>query len=88
MRDFISALTRYAIDPGEWSELLEKFDRLGSVLESWDPTQLIAELSRAEALNGSPCARSSPKNRRPVPRSRMIGSRSVRSITTQEVLPP
>jgi pimeloyl-ACP methyl ester carboxylesterase/DNA-binding CsgD family transcriptional regulator len=51
MRDFISALTRYAIDPGEWSELLEKFDRLGSVLESWDPTQLIAELSRAEALS-------------------------------------
>ncbi len=48
---FFDALTAYAIDPSRWKDLLSEFDRLSDHLESWDPGQLVAELSRAESLS-------------------------------------
>lgn len=49
--DFFDALTAYAIDPTRWTDLLSEFDRLSDHLESWDPGELVAELSRAESLS-------------------------------------
>ena len=51
MQEFIDALTTYAIDPGRWPELIEQFDRLGDHIQSWDVSELVAELSRAESLS-------------------------------------
>jgi len=48
---FFDALTAYAIDPTRWTDLLTEFDRLSDHLESWDPGELVAELSRAESLS-------------------------------------
>ena len=48
---FFDALTAYAIDPSRWTDLLSEFDRLSDHLESWDPGELVAELSRAESLS-------------------------------------
>ncbi len=48
---FFDALTAYAIDPTRWTDLLSEFDRLSDHLESWDPGELVAELSRAESLS-------------------------------------
>ena len=49
--EFFDALTAYAIDPTRWTDLLSEFDRLSDHLESWDPGELVAELSRAESLS-------------------------------------
>jgi pimeloyl-ACP methyl ester carboxylesterase/DNA-binding CsgD family transcriptional regulator len=51
MRDFFDALTAYAIDPTRWADLLEQFDRLSDRLHSWDPSEFVAELARAESLS-------------------------------------
>jgi pimeloyl-ACP methyl ester carboxylesterase/DNA-binding CsgD family transcriptional regulator len=48
---FFDALTAYAIDPTRWTDLISEFDRLSERLESWDPGELVAELSRAESLS-------------------------------------
>lgn len=48
---FFDALTAYAIDPTQWPDLLSEFDRLSDHLQSWDPGELVAELSRAESLS-------------------------------------
>jgi pimeloyl-ACP methyl ester carboxylesterase/DNA-binding CsgD family transcriptional regulator len=53
MREFVDALTTYAIDPGRWPDLIEQFDRLGDRIQSWDVSELVAELSRAESLSFS-----------------------------------
>ena len=49
--DFFDALTAYAIDPNRWTNLLTQFDRLSERLQDWDPSELVAELSRAESLS-------------------------------------
>ncbi len=48
---FFDALTAYAIDPTRWTDLLAQLDSLSDHLESWDPGELVAELSRAESLS-------------------------------------
>lgn len=48
---FFDALTAYAIDPTRWTDLLAQLDVLSDDLDTWDPGELVAELSRAESLS-------------------------------------
>ncbi|MCB1685572.1 MAG: alpha/beta fold hydrolase [Pseudomonadales bacterium] len=51
LQKFADALTTYVLDPMQWDPVLEELDRISSSLPSWDPRELLAQLSRAESLS-------------------------------------
>ena len=51
LKKFADALTSYVLDPMQWAPLLGELDRISNNLSSWDPSELLSQLSRAESLS-------------------------------------
>lgn len=51
LQKFADALTTYVLDPMQWNPVLVELDRISNSLSSWDPRELLSQLSRAESLS-------------------------------------